>query len=81
MPKTKVSALPDTTTLVGLMEEYQQMLRDAERAVKKLLALNPHTEKFLDELTPSAHLFTAVGDRSDSLWEEIGRLVDQLPED
>jgi len=57
------------------------MLRDAERAANKLLALNPQTEKFWDELTDSASLFTSVGARSESIWEEITALVDQLPDD
>ncbi len=81
MPRTKVSTLPNTQTLLGLMKEYQQMLREAERGVKKVLALDPQTEKFWDELSDSAHLFSQVGDRSNSIWEEIVELTDQLPED
>ena len=81
MSKTKVATYPETKTLVGLLQEYQQMLRDAERAAKKILALNPQTEKFWDELSGSAHLFTMVGDRSNSIWEKIDNLIDQLPED
>ena len=81
MPKAKVATYPDTKTLLVLMQEYEQMLRDAERAAKKILTLDPGTEKFWDELSDSANFFTMVGDRSDSIWEEIVRLIDQLPED
>jgi hypothetical protein len=63
------------------MQEYEEMLRDAQRAADKLLALNPQTVKFWDELTDYASLFTSVGARSESIWEEITPLVDQLPED
>ncbi len=57
------------------------MLRDADRAVKKILAQDPHSEKFLDELSSNAHSITMVGDRSSIIWEEIVELIDQLPED
>jgi hypothetical protein len=63
------------------MEDYLEMLQDAERAAKKILALDPQTEKFWDELSGSAHLFTLVGDRSETIWKEIDDLIDQLPED
>ncbi len=81
MPRAKTSTLPDTRTLLALMQEYRQMLRDAERAAKKVLAQDPHSEKFWDELSSNAHFFTMVGDRSNSIWEEIVDLVDKLPED
>ncbi len=81
MPRAKAPAVPDTHVLKGLTEEYQEMLRDAEREVKKVLALNPQTEKFWDELTTVAPFITMVGDRSNSIWEEIVDLIDQLPED
>ncbi len=81
MPKTRAPAVPNTRTLLALIEEYQEMLRDAERGVKKLLALNPETEKFWNALTDIAPQTTLVGDRSDSVWEEIVDLIDQLPED
>ena len=35
MTRTKKPSIPDTHVLKGLMEEYQGMLRDAEKAVKK----------------------------------------------
>ncbi len=81
MPKARGSTLPNTQTLSMLLREYQQMLVDAQRAAKRILALNPQTEKFWDELSDSASFFTLVGDRSNSIWEEIVDLIDQLPED
>jgi len=81
MSKAKTAAYPETQTLSHLLQEYQKMLREAERATKSILALDPQSEKFWDELSGSAHLFTAVGDRSATLWEEITRLIDKLPED
>lgn len=81
MAKAKTATYPNTKTLLTLLQEYQQMIRDAERAAKRVLDLNPQTEKFWDELSESAHYFTLVGDRSDLIWEEIVDLVDQLPED
>jgi hypothetical protein len=63
------------------MEEYQDMMRDAQQGVKRVLALHPETEKFWDELTGVATKISLVGDRSDTLWEEIVRLIDELPED
>lgn len=57
------------------------MLREAEVAAKGLLALDPQSEKFWGELSSRAHLFTQVGDRSNTIWEEIVNLVDQLPDD
>lgn len=81
MPKTKFHTYPDIATLQTLMEEYLQMLRRADGATKKLLALDPQSEKFWDELSSHAHLFTEVGDRSNTIWEEITDLIDQLPDD
>lgn len=81
MPRTKIATYPNTKTLLALLHEYQQMLRDAERAAKRVLDLNPQTEKFWDELCDSAHLFTLVGDRSSTIWEEIVEDVDKLPKD
>ena len=81
MSKAKTATYPETNTLSRLLEEYQPMLREAERATKKILALDPQSEKFWDELSGSAHLFTTVGDRSATLWEEITRLIEKLPED
>jgi len=81
MPKTKDITIPDVRTLREFMEEYQEMMRDAQLGVKKILALNPQTEKFWDELTDVATRISLVGDRSATLWDEIVRLIDQLPED
>lgn len=81
MAKPKVATYPNTKTLAALIQEYQEMLREAERASKRILDLDPQTERFWDELSDSAHLFTEVGSRSESIWEEIVELVDQLPED
>jgi hypothetical protein len=80
-PETKAPAIPDVHVLTRLVEEYQEMLREAERGVKKVLALNPQTEKFRDELTNVAPHFSLVGDRLNTTWEEITDLIDQLPED
>ena len=63
------------------MQEYQEMLREAERGVKKVLALDPQTEAFWDQLDEATPLITMVGDRSNSIWEEVLDLIDQLPED
>jgi hypothetical protein len=81
MPKAKPATVPDVRTLKDFMEEYQDMMRDAQQGVKRVLALDPQTEKFWDELTDVATKISLVGSRSDTLWEEIVRLVDQLPED
>jgi len=81
MPKSKTPAIPDTQTLRVLLEEYQEMLRDAERGVKKLLALDPNKEEFWDALSELDPLFTLIESRSNSLQEESLDLLDQLPED
>jgi len=81
MPKAKAVTIPDVRTLKEFMEEYQEMMRDAQQGVRKVLALNPQTEKFWDELTDAATKISLVGDRSATLWDEIVRLIDQLPED
>ena len=81
MPKAKAAPTPDVRVLKDFMEEYQDMMRDAQQGVKRVLALNPQTEKFWDELTDVATKISLVGNRSDTLWEEIVRLIDQLPED
>lgn len=81
MPKAKTSAVPDTGTLRVLMEEYLEMLRDAERGVKKVLNLDPKNEEFWDALSDLDPLITLIGSRSESIWEESLDLVDQLPED
>ena len=81
MPKPKTPAIPDTQALRGFMEEYQQMLRDADRQLKKVLALDPRKEEFWDALTDLAPQVTMIGARADTIWEEIVDLVDRLPED
>jgi hypothetical protein len=81
MPKTKAATIPDVRVLRDFMEEYQDMLRDAQQGVRRVLALNPQTEKFWDELTDVATKISLVANRSDTLWGEIVRLVDELPED
>ena len=63
------------------MEEYLQMLRDAEHGVKKVLSLDPKKEEFWDELSELDPLLTLVESRSQSILEESLDLVDQLPED
>jgi hypothetical protein len=81
MPKTKAVAVPDVRVLKDFMEEYQGMMRDAQQGVKRVLALDPQTEEFWDELTDVATKISLVGSRSDTLWEEIVRLIDELPDD
>ena len=81
MPRTKAPTIPDTHVLKRFMEEYQDMVQDAQHGVKRVLDLNPQTEKFWDELTEVATQISLVGDRSATLWEEIVRLIDELPED
>jgi vacuolar-type H+-ATPase subunit I/STV1 len=81
MPKTKAATTPDVRVLRDFMEEYQDMLRQAQQGVERVLALNPQTEEFWEELTDVATKISLVGDRSDTLWEEIVRLIDELPED
>jgi hypothetical protein len=81
MPKAETAAYPDTATLRMFMKEYAQMLREAERAAKKILSLNPQTERFWDALSESAALFTMIRARSGTIEEEIDSLIDQLPDD
>jgi len=81
MPKAKTATVPDVRLLKDFMEEYQDMMRDAQQGVKRVLALNPQSEKFWDELTDVATKISLVGSRSNTLWDEIVRLIDQLPED
>ncbi len=81
MPNAKAPTIPDVRVLKDFMEEYQDMMRDAQQGVKRVLALNPQTEKFWDELTDVATKISLVGDRSNTLWEEIVRLIDELPDD
>jgi hypothetical protein len=81
MPKAKAPAVPDTHVLKRLMEDYLDMLREAEGIVKKNLALDPEKEEFWDYLSEHAAEIWWVGARSESIVEEIDDLIDQLPED
>jgi len=81
MPRSKAPAIPNTNTLRVLLEEYLEMLHDAERGTKKVLSLDPSKEDFWDALSDLDPLLTLVESRSNSLQEESLDLVDQLPED
>jgi len=81
MSRTKPPAIPDTHVLKRFMEEYVEMLREAEKAVKKVLALNPQKEEFWDQLSEHAAEISMVEIRSKTIVEEIDILIDQLPED
>jgi len=81
MPRTKAPAIPDTHVLKRLMEEYVEMLRETEKAVKSILALNPETEEFWDQLSEHAAEISMVEIRSRTIVEEIDSLINQLPED
>jgi len=81
MPKTKTPAIPDTQVLKRLMEEYVEMLREAEKIVKKALTLNPQREEFWDHLSAHAAEISMLEIRSKTIVEEIDALIDQLPED
>lgn len=79
--KTKAPTVPDTHVLKGLMEEYSEMLRNAERGVKKTFALDPQEEEFWDELAELDPIITMIEARSKSIQGEVLDLIDQLPED
>jgi hypothetical protein len=81
MAKTKAASVPDTHTLRVLLEEYLQMLREAERGVKKALSLEPVSEGFWDELAELYPHITNLESRSSSIQMEIEDLIDELPED
>jgi hypothetical protein len=81
MPRTKAPAIPDTHVLKRLIEEYVQMLRDAEKAMKKVLTLDPQNEEFWDQLSEHGAEISMVEIRSRTIVEEIDNLIDQLPED
>jgi hypothetical protein len=81
MPGTKAPPIPDTHVLERLMQEYVGMLRETEKAVKSILALNPETEDFWDRLSEHAADISMIGIRSTTIVEEIDSLIDQLPED
>lgn len=81
MAKAKAPAVPDTHVLKVLVEEYLEMLSEAQQGVKKLLALNPQKEEYWDQLSELDPIITLIESRSNSIHEEIDDLVDQLPED
>ena len=81
MSRTKPPAIPDTHVLKRFMEEYVEMLREAEKAVKKVLALNPQKEEFWDQRSEHAAEISMVEIRSKTIVEEIDDLINQLPED
>ena len=81
MPRTKAPTIPDTHVVKRLMEEYVEMLREAEKAVKSVLALNPETEEFWDQLSEHAAEISMVEIRSKTIVEEIDDLINRLPED
>ncbi len=81
MPKAKASVVPDTHVLKRLMEEYLDMLREAEKVTKKGLALNPEKEEFWDHVSEHAAEIEWVGIRSNTIVEEIEDLINQLPDD
>jgi hypothetical protein len=68
MAKAKAPAIPDTHTLGRLMEEYLEMLHDAERGVRRLLALNPQKER-KSSGTRRQNLLPTL------LWSKPGRKV------
>lgn len=81
MGKAKTSVVPDTHVLRVLAEEYLEMLGEARRDVKKLLALDPQKEEYWDYLSEIEANITLIGSRSGSIHEEIDALIDQLPDD
>jgi predicted transcriptional regulator len=80
MPKSKAPPVPDTRTLKHLLEEYLEMMHEAEKIVKKALALNSEKEEFWDHISEHAADISMLGIRSNTIVEEIDELIDQLPE-
>lgn len=81
MAKSKTPVAPDTHVIRVLMEEYVEILREAERRTKKVLSLDPTREEFWDELSELDPDLTFIASRTESIQEEIDELTDQLPED
>lgn len=81
MSRTKTPAIPDVHALKVLMEEYLEMLREAERGTKKAISGDPQKEEFWDKLSELAPQLTMIEARSKSIQEEILELIDQLPDD
>jgi predicted Rossmann-fold nucleotide-binding protein len=81
MAKSKTATLPDTHVLKVIIEEYLEMLAEAQSGIKKLLPLSPQKEEFWDKLSELDPTITLIESRSGSIHEEIDNLIDQLPED
>ena len=81
MPKVKTPALPNTRTLNRLLEDYEEMLGQTERLVKKIRSLDPRREEYWDTLAEHAAEISMLGIRSNTIVEEIDDLIDRLPED
>jgi hexokinase len=81
MSRVKAPVIPDTHVLRRLMEDYAEMLRDTEKAVRNILALDSQQEEFWDQLSEHAAEISMVEIRSKTLVDEIDGLIDQLPED
>jgi len=79
--RAKATTIPDTHVLKVLMREYQEMLAEAQRGIKKLLSLDPQEEEFWDQLSDLDPTIPLIESRSGGIHEEIDDLIDQLPED
>jgi uncharacterized coiled-coil DUF342 family protein len=79
--KAKAVEIPNTHVLKVLAQEYQQMLAEAQRGLKKLLSLDPQQEEFWDQLSELDPTITLIESRSNSIHQEIDELIDQLPEE
>lgn len=77
----KITTVPDTHVLKMLVEEYQEMLVEAQDGIRKLLSLDPQKEEFWDQLAELDPAITLIESRSGSIHEEIDELIDKLPED
>ena len=81
MTKATSSTVPDIHVLKVFVQEYRQMLVEAQQGIEKLLALDPQEERFWDQLSDLDPTITLIESRSSSIHEEIDDLIDQLPED
>jgi len=81
MGKVRTSAAPDTHVLRVLVEEYLEMLADAQRGIRRLLTLDPRKEDYWEQISDLDPTITLIESRSSSIHEEIEELTDQLPED
>jgi predicted nucleic acid-binding Zn-ribbon protein len=66
---------------VRKLSEQVEMLRGAEKTVKKALALNPRSEESWDQVSEHAADLSMAGIRSTIIVEEIDDLINKLPED